>query len=76
MRRHQLQPGTEVRVNGNDYMRVRVRRILPHGSHGKKCVLVECECTSEGGDWSFGLVKTFRMVDLRPTPNTVHADKA
>lgn len=68
MRRHQLKAGTECRLRGNSYMRCRVKRILPVGSHGRRCVLVECECTPHR-DWSFVLIKTFRMVDLIPSPD-------
>ena len=68
MRRHQLPVGREVRLRGNDYMRCRVKNILPVGSHGRRCVLVECECSNDG-DWRFALVKTFRMVDLVPSPD-------
>lgn len=73
MRRHQLKPGKEVRVRGNDYMRCRVKQILPVGSHGRSCVLVECECSNDG-DWRFGLIKTFRMVDLVPVPSAASSE--
>ena len=64
MRRHQLTEGREVRLRGNDYMHCKVRRVLPNN---RGPVMVECECSSNG-DFRFGMVKTFRMVDLVPSP--------
>jgi len=59
--------GDEVTVHGKfatDYGYFEVKTILPKGSHGRKCQLVEViHCTDR--DFNFGLVKTFRMVDLR-----------
>ena len=72
MRRHQITVGREVKLRGNDYMRCRVKRILP--SDTARAVMVECECTSDG-DFRFGLLKTFRMVDLRPVFGTVKVEK-
>ena len=67
MRRHQITVGSHVKLRGNDYMQCRVRRILE--PYRGRAVLVECECTADG-DFRFGLIKTFRMVDLRPVLDT------
>lgn len=66
-----LKEGDECQVKGNSYMWCRIKRILPNGSHGRKCVLAECECVANysRGDYTFGLIKTFRLVDLK-APNS------
>ena len=61
-----LKEGDRCKLKGNDYMNLMVHKILPKGSNGRKCVLVEC--IASGGTYppsfEFGLIKTFRMVDL------------
>jgi len=62
-----LKEGDRCKLKGNDYMDLKVHKVLPKGSHGRNCVLVEC--LASGGFTppnfdSFNLVKTFRMVDL------------
>jgi hypothetical protein len=59
-----LKVGDNCKLRGNDYMWCRIKRILPKGSHGKKCVLAECECSTDRGG-KFGLIKTLRLSDLR-----------
>jgi len=61
-----LKEGDRCKLRGNDYMDLKIHRILPKGSHGRKCVLVECLVSggSSPPNFDFALIKTFRMVDL------------
>ena len=34
--------GDRCKLKGNNYMSLKVSKVLPRGSHGRKCVLVEC----------------------------------
>ena len=56
--------GDVVTVKDKTYGYYKVKRILPKGSHGRKCVLVEV-IHSMDTDFSFGLIRTFRMADLK-----------
>ena len=56
--------GDIVTVKGRDYGYYKVHKILPKGSHGRKCVLVEV-LHSQNMDFSFALIHTFRMIDLK-----------
>lgn len=56
--------GDIVTVKDFTYGYYKVHKILPKGSHGRKCVLVEV-IHSTNMDFSFGLIRTYRMVDLR-----------
>lgn len=63
-----LQIGDRCKLKGNDYMELKINKILPRGSHGRKCILVECLASggSHPPSFDFALKKTFRMVDLIP----------
>ena len=61
-----LKEGDRCKLKGNDYMDLKIHKILPKGSHGRKCVLVECLASGGVSPPSFIThhIKTFRMVDL------------
>ena len=64
---NKLKEGDKCNLKGNDYMKLRIKKILPKGSHGRKCVLVECLASSgtyPDENTKFALIKTFRMIDL------------
>lgn len=63
-----LEVGDLCKLKGNDYMFLKVHKILPKGSYGRKCVLVECLCSggSTPPNFNFALIKVFRMADLKP----------
>lgn len=67
MMRDKLAVGDDCKLRGNDYMWCRIKAVLPAGSHGKKYKLAECYCSPQRGD-TFGLVKTFRLSELRRQP--------
>jgi hypothetical protein len=61
-----LKEGDRCKLKGNDYIDLKVHKVLPKGAHGRKCVLVEC--LASGGstppNFDFAPIKTFRMIDL------------
>ena len=61
-----LAKGDRCRLKGNNYMALEVYKILPRGSHGRNCILVECKAS--GGTYppkfDFAPIKIFRMIDL------------
>jgi hypothetical protein len=56
--------GDEVTVKDNDYGYFQLRKFLEKGAHGRKCQLVEV-IHSTDRDFTFGLIKTFRLVDVK-----------
>lgn len=59
--------GEICKLKGNDYMTLKINKIIPAKDTPKNCILVECLCS--GGSYpvsfDFALVKTFKAVDLR-----------
>ena len=63
-----LKEGDKCDLKDNNYMKLMIKKILPKGSHGRKCVLAECLAstgTYPDDNTKFALIKTFRLVDLR-----------
>lgn len=58
--------GDRCKLKGDSYMSLKVHKVLPKGSHGRRCILVECLCSggSYPPNFEFALIKVFRMVDL------------
>lgn len=56
--------GDIVTVKDHTYGHYKVRKILPKGSHGRRCILVEV-IHSTDLNFDFGLIRTYRMIDLR-----------
>ncbi len=61
-----IKEGDLCKLRKDKYLILKVKRILPKGSHDRKCELVECWAEPDRGqdNMSFALMKTFRMVDL------------
>lgn len=60
-----IQVGDRVRhINYPQAKYLKVSKLLPKGSHGKKCQLVEV-LNAGSPDFTSGLVKVFRLIDLR-----------
>ena len=59
-----LKEGDNCRLKDDNYLWCKVKRILPRGTYGRKCILVECICSPDK-DPVFGMIKVFRAVDLR-----------
>lgn len=61
-----LKEGDLCRFKGDNYLHLKVYKILPKGYQGRRCVLVQC--LASGGcyppNFDFAIIKTFRMVDL------------
>lgn len=61
-----LKNGDFCKLKGNDYMDLKIHKVLPKGSHGRSCVLVEC--LASGGcyppNWEFAQIRVYRMIDL------------
>lgn len=64
MYKPEIDVGDMVTVKGCDYGYFKVHKILPKGSHGRKCVLVEV-LHSSNMNFDFAFIKTFRKIDLR-----------
>lgn len=67
-----LKVGDRCKLRNDDYLKLKVNKILPKGSHGRRCILVEC--LASGGasppNFNYAPIKTFRMVDLVADENT------
>ena len=59
-----LKEGDVCKLKDNTYMWCKIDKILPNGSHGRRCVLAEC-WTSSSNNFDFALRKTFKLSDLR-----------
>ena len=61
-----LTEGDRCKLKGNDYMDLKIYKILPKGSHGRNCILVDCLASGGSTPPNFNCapIKTFRMVDL------------
>ena len=61
-----LKEGDRCKLWNDDYLDLKINKILPKGSHGRRCILVEC--LASGGctppDFEYAQTKIFRMVDL------------
>ena len=64
---NKLKEGDLCKLKGNDYMDLKVHKILPKGSHGRNCILVECKASggSYPPNFEFASIRVYRMVDLR-----------
>lgn len=77
MTKTKFQHGDEVVLKGHTYGKVYFDRHLPKGAHGRSCALVELILTSHHKanqtfeDCKMGLVKTFRLVDIKPKKKEV-----
>ncbi len=60
--------GSIVTVKGNDYGYFKVMEFLPVGSYNRRCKLVKV-LHSSTLDFNFGLIKIFRLIDLRLNTN-------
>ena len=66
-----IEVGDIVLVKDNTYGSFKVHKILPKGSYGRNCVLVEVIHDSMvPPSFEWGLIKTFRMIDLKHAPQT------
>jgi len=61
---NQFTKGDKVSVKGCTYGCFQFVELLPKGSHGRKCVLAKV-LHSSNDNFSFALVKVFRLIDLR-----------
>ena len=62
-----LKEGDRCKLKGNDYMDLKIHKILPKGTHDRKCIMVQCLASGGAHPPMFDLapIKTFRMIDLK-----------
>ena len=62
--------GEICKLKNNDYMTLKIKKIILAKENPKNCILIECLCS--GGSYplnfDFALIKTFRASDLRRLP--------
>lgn len=68
MSNSKLSVGDICKLKGNDYITLKINKILPKGSHGRGCILAECLVSAGSYPVNFDgmcLIQTYRLIDLK-----------